>query len=296
MKKLFLLPAVAACCLWANAQVEIVSQKSVLSGGETGYNPVLNSDGSKLLYTTSDYTGLKCFDFGNNSIQTIADDSMSGFSPVFSKDGKNVYFLSQTVEHQMVYRSLKNYSFSGGTSVLVEKARGLGHPVAIDGGFVANSSKGKMQRTKRQQSSFVMAHGDKLLVAQNGVEKELSPVATNYTYMWESLSPDGTKILFYAGGKGAFVCNLDGTIVTELGKLTVPVWLDDNHVVAQRSTHDGHQYESSQIVVVDIRNNDIVELTSPVSMAMNPTAAPQKGRIAYNTVDGRIYIMDLVIK
>ena len=133
-------------------------------------------------------------------------------------------------------------------------------------------------------------------MVKNGIEKKIAPVPTKYTYIWESLSPDGTKILFYAGGKGAYICDLDGNLVAELGKYTSPAWCGNDYVVAVNATHDGHQYETSQVVLLKADGSYKKELTTPVSMSMHPTASASGDRITYNTIDGRLFLMELKIK
>lgn len=297
MKKIILTMMAITCGLCALAEVQVVGRKSVLNQGQTGYNPVLSADGSKLLYSASDYSNLQCLDLASGTTTLVSDDAMAGFSPVFSKDGKSVYYMSQTLENRLVYRSMKSCDLSDmRTATVIEKTRGLSRPVAVESGVVANSQSGKLLKAKKKAVNFVVAKGNTLIVSTNGVEKQLQPVATDYTYMWESLSPDGTKILFYAGGKGAFVCDLEGNVLNRLGKITCPQWLDDNNVVAERSTDDGYQFETSQIVAVDLGNGAITELTKPESMTMNPSVAVKSCQVAYNTIDGRLFVMNLRIK
>lgn len=107
-----LLILAAACSLAASAQqVEITSRQQLLKGTESGIcNPVLSADGQKLLFTHADYKGLKLYDFSSDVTTTIATDDMAGFHPSFSRDGKSVYFLSQTREDMRVYREVKAYN------------------------------------------------------------------------------------------------------------------------------------------------------------------------------------------
>ena len=296
----FKLSVVALLCIaFADAQnVKIVRHEQLLKGIESQcYNPVLSADGQKVLFTQSDYEGLKVYNLENDAVTTLSEDYMAGFAPVFSKDGKSVYFLSQTRENMLVYRSMKKVNLDGtGMEIVADKSRGMLHPVAVDGGVAAISDNGRKLKSMNKGGTYVYSTGKEIVVMRNGVEKKITPVPTNYTYLWESLSPDGTKILFYAGGRGAYVCDLDGNVVASLGKYTSPAWCGNNYVVAVNATHDGHQYETSQIVLLKADNSYKKELTTPASMSMHPTASVSGDRIAYNTIDGRLFIMDLKIK
>ncbi len=287
------------CVFLSNAQdVKIVRHEQLLKGVESQcYNPVLSPDGQKVLFTQSDYEGLNVYDIADDVVTPLASDRLAGFSPAFSKDGKSVYFLSQTRENMLVYREMKSVNLDGtGMSTVMGKSRGMLHPVAVDGGVVTVSDNGRKLKAKSNGGTYAYSAGKKIVVVKNGIEKKIAPVPTKYTYIWESLSPDGTKILFYAGGKGAYICDLDGNLVAELGKYTSPAWCGNDYVVAVNATHDGHQYETSQIVLLKVDGSYKKELTAPVSMSMHPTASASGDRLTYNTIDGRLFLMDLRIK
>ena len=291
--------AALLCVFLSNAQdVKIVRHEQLLKGVESQcYNPVLSPDGQKVLFTQSDYEGLNVYDIADDVVTPLASDRLAGFSPAFSKDGKSVYFLSQTRENMLVYREMKSVNLDGtGMSTVMGKSRGMLHPVAVDGGVVTVSDNGRKLKAKSNGGTYAYSAGKKIVVVKNGIEKKIAPVPTKYTYIWESLSPDGTKILFYAGGKGAYICDLDGNLVAELGKYTSPAWCGNDYVVAVNATHDGHQYETSQIVLLKVDGSYKKELTAPVSMSMHPTASASGDRLTYNTIDGRLFLMDLRIK
>ena len=295
--KLFM--AALLCVFLSNAQdVKIVRHEQLLKGIESQcYNPVLSPDGQKVLFTQSDYEGLNVYDIADDVVTPLASDRLAGFSPAFSKDGKSVYFLSQTRENMLVYREMKSVNLDGtGMSTVMGKSRGMLHPVAVDGGVVTVSDNGRKLKAKSNGGTYAYSAGKKIVVVKNGIEKKIAPVPTKYTYIWESLSPDGTKILFYAGGKGAYICDLDGNLVAELGKYTSPAWCGNDYVVAVNATHDGHQYETSQVVLLKADGSYKKELTTPVSMSMHPTASASGDRITYNTIDGRLFLMELKIK
>ena len=294
-----LFTAALLCVFLSNAQdVKIVRHEQLLKGVESQcYNPVLSPDGQKVLFTQSDYEGLNVYDIADDVVTPLASDRLAGFSPAFSKDGKSVYFLSQTRENMLVYREMKSVNLDGtGMSTVMGKSRGMLHPVAVDGGVVTVSDNGRKLKAKSNGGTYAYSAGKKIVEVKNGIEKKIAPVPTKYTYIWESLSPDGTKILFYAGGKGAYICDLDGNLVAELGKYTSPAWCGNDYVVAVNATHDGHQYETSQIVLLKVDGSYKKELTAPVSMSMHPTASASGDRLTYNTIDGRLFLMDLRIK
>ncbi len=298
MRIKFLTLALALATLASAQEVTITCHRQILKGTEScAYNPVLSADGQQLLFSGDNYTGLKLYDFSDNVTSTITDAAMAGYHPEFSTDGKSVYYMSQTRQDMRLYRAMNSYSVAAKSSkVIADGMRRMNAPIALKGGVAVQSERGIEYSGAKSTETFVYTEGSELAVVKNGVEKRFTPVATNYHYLWESLSPNKDKVLFYAGGKGLYVVDLNGTVLAALGKYTEPVWYNNDYIVAQQTTDDGHQFESSKLVLLKADGTFVKDLTKPESMAMNPTASAKAGRIVYNTIDGRMFVMEINIK
>lgn len=161
-----LFTAALLCVFLSNAQdVKIVRHEQLLKGVESQcYNPVLSPDGQKVLFTQSDYEGLNVYDIADDVVTPLASDRLAGFSPAFSKDGKSVYFLSQTRENMLVYREMKSVNLDGtGMSTVMGKSRGMLHPVAVDGGVVTVSDNGRKLKAKSNGGTYAYSAGKKSL-------------------------------------------------------------------------------------------------------------------------------------
>ena len=88
MKKKFLALALAFATLAANSQVvEVVSKEPLLQGVESDmFHPTISADGEYLLFTSSNFTGLKIYDFENNVTTKISDEPRAGFKARFCGD------------------------------------------------------------------------------------------------------------------------------------------------------------------------------------------------------------------
>ena len=298
MRVKFLTLALAFATLASAQEVTVTSHRQILKGTESrAYNPVLSADGQQLLFSGDNYTGLKLYDFNDDVTTKISDADMAGYHPEFSTDGKSVYYMSQTRENMRLYRAMNNYSVSSkSTKVIADGMRRMNAPIVLKNGVAVQSERGVEYSGAKSTETFVYAEGSELAVVKNGVEKRFSPVATNYHYLWESLSPNKDKVLFYAGGKGLYVVDLNGNVLADLGKYTEPVWYGNDYIVAQMTTDDGHQFESSKLVLLKADGTFVKDLTKPESMAMNPTASAEASRIVYNTIDGRMFVMEINIK
>ena len=296
MKKVLIM-ALAAMSLTAQAQiVDVTSTQQLLKGVDSNmYYPVLSTDGSKMLYTSENFQGLKLYDFKDNVTQKVSDESRAGLDATFSCDGQTVYFVTQTWQDNRNMRQAKSYDIA--TRKLNEisaKGRVVARPMALKNG-VMTTIDGVVSITDNK-STTVRTKGSVLYIGRNGVEKAYTPVESHAGYLWESLSPDGTKVMFFAAGKGIVITDLNGNVLKQLGNYESPVWFGNDCVVAMNANHNGYQHTASQIVLMRADGSELQELTRPESMTMNPTASFEAGKIVYNTIDGRLYQMNVNLK
>ena len=296
MKKVLIM-ALAAMSLTAQAQiVDVTSTQQLLKGVDSNmYYPVLSTDGSKMLYTSENFQGLKLYDFKDNVTQKVSDESRAGLDATFSCDGQTVYFVTQTWQDNRNMRQAKSYDIA--TRKLNEisaKGRVVARPMALKNG-VMTTIDGVVSITDNK-STTVRTKGSVLYIGRNGVEKAYTPVESHAGHLWESLSPDGTKVMFFAAGKGIVITDLNGNVLKQLGNYESPVWFGNDCVVAMNAKHNGYQHTASQIVLMRADGSELQELTRPESMTMNPTASFEAGKIVYNTIDGRLYQMNVNLK
>ena len=289
--------ALAAMSLTAQAQiVDVTSTQQLLKGVDSNmYYPVLSTDGSKMLYTSENFQGLKLYDFKDNVTQKVSDESRAGLDATFSCDGQTVYFVTQTWQDNRNMRQAKSYDIA--TRKLNEisaKGRVVARRMALKNG-VMTTIDGVVSITDNK-STTVRTKGSVLYIGRNGVEKAYTPVESHAGYLWESLSPDGTKVMFFAAGKGIVITDLNGNVLKQLGNYESPVWFGNDCVVAMNAKHNGYQHTASQIVLMRADGSELQELTRPESMTMNPTASFEAGKIVYNTIDGRLYQMNVNLK
>ncbi len=298
MRKILL--ALVACCSVAGMaqQVTITKQKQLLKGVESGaYFPVLSADGSKLLFTANDSKGLKLYDFNDDVVTVITDAERAGFSPQISDDGL-VYYVKQNAGDVVKYRTAVCYNIADKSSrVLVENARNISVPVLLNGGAMVRTSEGTVNTVKsmKKQGLAVYTEGSKVIINRGGKETAYSPVESYAGYFWASLSPDKSKVAFFAAGKGIVVMDLNGKVLAQLGNYEMPSWISDSYIVAQNAKDDGHQFTSSQIMLLKSDGSWKKELTSKTSMTMQPTASSAAQRIVYSTIDGNLFMMELNI-
>ncbi|MDE6397211.1 MAG: hypothetical protein K2K84_08060 [Muribaculaceae bacterium] len=196
------------------------------------------------------------------------------YNPVLSNDGRTILFSD--VDHT----NLRSYDIEAGVVSPVKAS-------AIEAMTAQFDKAGNVRFT----SPVVEAKGSTIVI--NG--KTYSPVPSHAGYTWESVSPDGTKVMFFAAGVGIIITDLNGNIIARPGNYEAPVWFGNDYIVAQNATDDGHQYHSSQIVLLNLDGSKIQALTKPESMTFSPAASAEAGKVVYSTIDGRLYQMNLEI-
>ncbi len=299
MKKLLLSLMVVSCLLPVSAQqVSILKNQRLLDDvTHGGYYPVLSPDGMKLLFTGADNKGLEMYDFDNNTVKVISEEERAGYAPKITNDG-NVYYVVQNSNERRIYRTVKSYDIVSGTArVVMENQHGIASPIVSTTGRLVLKNEAKVAEAQSvgEADIAVFVDGSSVVIDRSGNRISYSPVESQAGYLWASLSPDNTKVLFFAAGKGVFIMNLDGKILSQLGNYEMPCWFGNDYVVAQNATDDGHQFTSSQIMLLKADGSFKQALTSPESMTMQPTAAIAANRIVYTTIDGNLYLMEIKI-
>ena len=259
----------------------------------------ISGQGDFLLLTADDNSGLTKLDLSTGKAQNITRAAGAGYDARVSPDGKRVVYRenSFTSGHLRMV-SLRSINLGSGQSrELVAPTRnlqgvGINNQAALPvtrGQVTAKGFEGKVS----DKSGVVLSINNRqLMISRNGKTRNLSPNGKEKSYLWPSLSPDGTKILYYVGAEGSFVCNLDGSNVKPLGMMRAPQWWDDSTVVGMYDQDDGEFVYASRIVATNLKG-DKQSLTPDSLIAMYPKVSAQAGKIAFSTPDGKAYIINV---
>ncbi|MBQ0121551.1 MAG: hypothetical protein KBT13_10615 [Bacteroidales bacterium] len=293
MRKI-LLTILGGVALVAGAQqVTVVEHKQLLKDVEgPAFYPVLSADGSKMLYSTIQNPGLKLYDFTDDVTVRISDAAGVGQDAFFGGDGKVYYVTAERRDDNMLYRTGYSYDVkSCRNEVVLEAQHGAVLPMKATRG-VALKAQSRTFASSSKIGTAVYTEGATVHVTVNGKDRSFSPVES-VGYLWSSLSPDGSRVAFFAAGKGIVVMDLEGNVIKMLGNYEMPSWLNNDYIVAQNTKDDGHQFTSSQIMLLKADGSFKHELTKPSSMSMQPSAAA--GKVVYSSIDGLLYMMQINI-
>ena len=127
---------------------------------------------------------------------------------------------------------------------------------------------------------------------RNGEKLVLKPHG-EANYIWSSLSPDQTMILFNTK-YGTGICDLNGKEIINLGQdFDAPVWYGNDYVVGMDDNHDGYRNTESSIMIASVDGSVVKRLTNPEGFGMYPNVDAQSGRIVYATENGEIRLLQL---
>ena len=297
MKQLFLSVALA---LSATAFAQLLEVESVtplkLQGVGRSVVTGVSPKGDFLLLSDAQLNGLAKYDLSTNRIEVISQARSAGLNVAVSADGSCVAYREDSFKDRLRYTDVQVRNFATGTTKQLRKGARNVNGVSLQGNTAVTVANGEAKTTalagKAAKKTAPVATIVKcqLVLTTNGTSKTLSPLGTDRSYLWPSVSPDGKHICFYVAGTGCYISDLKGKIVARLGKIHAAKWLNSTTVVGMNDTDDGYTITSSAIVAATIDGKSQV-LTDSSLKAMYPYPAGNK--IFFSTDEGSNYIINI---
>lgn len=259
----------------------------------------ISPDGSYLLITTDYNAGLTRYDLTTGKTTKITDAPGAGYDVKISDDGSKVVYRETSFnKNHLKMTAVKSVNITSGKKTELLKATRSLQAMDVQGGVATTVNEGRSNVKALNKTAVasrrVILSIDRLHLMKtvDGVTAEFAPLGTDKRYIWPSVSPDGSKALFYVTGEGAYVCNIDGTGIRAIGQVRAPRWYSDEIIVGMNDADDGMVYTSSSIVAVDL-NGVSQTLTSDDVIAMYPLPTADGRKIAFSTPTGEAYIISI---
>ena len=276
MKKTFLLVVACFVCMLSSAQIFQVESVQELPGASyvDAKIAAVSPTGDYMLLTTKANNGLQRYDFATGKLTQITEAVGAGFEVKVSSDGKEIAYQETSVGKDQLVRSniIRHNVVSMKRKVVAKDQRVLD----------------KLMVTEKVAPVLTNEEG-KLYVTFGGRKQLIAPVGVDYIYFWASLSPDQTKICYYAGDRGCFVCDLAGNNNQFISKqCTAAQWYDNNTLVSMHTEDDGYNFTSSVVEAFTL-DGKRQTLTDKSLMASFPYVVD--GKIVFTTMSGVAYMM-----
>ena len=270
---------VAACLmsLAASAQVlEVVSMQQLPIAAQADMKVAgISPAGDYILLTTGSNQGLQRYDLENQALTTITDAAGAGYNVQVSNNGQEVVYRETTIDRNNLRQNkvVRLNMYNQRQNVVARGQRDLKHMATSDN-LTSVSIKDRL-----------------IVLKRNGLTTTLAPNGMNESYIWPSVSPDGSKICYYVCGNGCWVANIDGSNPQYIGhKCQAAKWYDNNTLVAMASEDDGHFTTASAIVLYTLDGKKQT-LTNDSMIAMYPYAA--ENVIVFSTIEGETYLLNV---
>ena len=300
MKKILFFALALANQMAFSQRVEVISNEEIPVSASNGYlNSVLSPSGDYVLVTKVN-GDLQKYDLTTKKLTTVLPDIGINHAVQISSDGSTIVYQEKKYINKLRYTTLKTRNLdTGEETTLIKETRDL-EGVSMKEGTVLAVENGKLKTKEVAGKKLAVTppitsiQQGQLYITVGNDRRQLSPAGTSVSYLWNSVSPDGTKILYYVIEHGkAYVCDIDGSNPASLGVLRAGKWMGNNWIIGMVDQDNGEVLTASKIVVAAADGTSRTYLTDDSVIATNPTASADASKIVYNTADGRIFLMKI---
>jgi len=296
-----LLAALCICCspLLGFAQPNVLDVKTLPLGSARSWSqPRWSPDGKTVYYTTEALDGIWAYSLAGGVTVQITSDRGSGFGFSISPDGARIAWrrtLSGALPGERLQEAVVK-NIADGTTSLMASGKSVSVPSFVRSDVVYSLGgrvQGVTAGAQRAGTVAVLGVEDtKIAILRDGVKSLLDPLG-NGSYIWPSLSPDGSKLVAYEMDRGTFVAEPDGSHAVRIGRFDAPVWTRDGRwLIYMDDRDDGHAIRSSGIAYASPDGKVKGALTAASGrIEMFPQCSPVSDAIVCSTLQGEILVI-----
>ncbi len=287
-----------------NGDRKYIQNKPVVKINSDFYKAVFVPNSDKLIGSSINDKGLKIYNPMRETVIELNDKNGAGITPMITKDGNNIVFQSYQFKDRKRYSSIYIQDILSKTlKPIVSDKRNLKLICLEDNNviYVENNNiksfdfiKNTYNDNPQNINVAFVDNNLNLCVYRNGKKTILNPSGKG-NYIWVSKSSDDSLIVYNIVGKGSFVCDFEGNIISDLGRLHALKWTyDDRWIVGMDDYDDGYNYTKSDIIKVSKDGKKRINLTQNSNIiALYPSVDNKKHQLLFNNSEGRVYKMEL---
>lgn len=279
MKKLLTLTVAMLVLVTAQAQQLRVGEAKMLAGTEKGgfYHPVFSPSGDYLLTSTEDYTGLTKHNLNTGTYSRLTDAPSAGYGVRISSDGKTI-----TYRHRQIQSTKRMYTIEQINVTTADKRT------------VRNITQNQKIPAQAIQETYITTVVGGMMLYLNGSEHLLQPNGADKSYFWASVSPDQKHIVYVVAQGGTWVADIDGSNPVKIGHMRAPQWFGNDRLIGMFDIDNGEHVVRSYLVTAMADGSNIETIPTEQPVAMYPTISADGKHIAFNTLEGQIFIMEVL--
>lgn len=291
-----LLMSVAATA--AVSQIRVLSVEQLpLPSGRTWSAPQFAPDGTTIFLSSSGYRGIWEYRPAGGTLRQITDDAGAGFGFAVSPDGSRLAYRKTTLGVNAFDRTQEIVEVNLRSAIPTSVARGrdVSVPAWYGERVIHQQSEGIGSLPAPQEPAarnvVLGIEGTKIAMVRDGMKVLLDPYGGG-SYIWPSLSPDGTRLLAYEMSRGTFVCDVQGNVLVTYGRRDAPAWTRSGKwIVFMDQKDDGQTILSSDLYAVSVDGATTVRLTDTPAIALMPACSPTSDTIVCCTPTGEVYLL-----
>lgn len=303
--KLFLTAIFSLICgihyLTYSQQVKIIEPINLLISGTEEYQmPKISPDGMKVAYSGLGNNGIFVTDYFGGEIKQLTYYAAAGWNMKWSKNSDaiatRVNFWAD--DYKTKKSSVMLFDLQGSEQNLSGKLDNIGMPFwSVSGNSIwweEGTSNFKSFELKSSYDEMVkINNSNNVFEIKNGNVSLSKPVEGEYLFVeW---TPDFSKAAFSVAGKGIFVYDTKTEKVYDFGTGEYPSWINDEQLVFMVVTDDGHEIKDSDIHCYNYDGKFLADLTYGFEKPALYPSASRDGKIVFQSLDGKIYKMQIQI-
>jgi len=293
--------------LISEAQTFKVIERRELIFPESGEHlfPRFSTNDSVIYCTRANYKGIEAYNILSKEWKEITAEPGAGYEYQFSDNGSKIFYRTDTYRDGRKYSDIKSIDFQSNKIEIIENGkRNLSTPKILTSGdciyksesniSIKNKQKNTLPLSAAQKDTALFYDDNNLTLLIKGERRVFNPLGAG-SYLWSSLSPDKSKVLFTFMGKGTYVTDIKGTILLSLGYANAPKWSSDGKWIAyMEDRDDGVKVISSEIFLISVDGKEKIQVTETKDMHEQfPEWSPNMKALICRTSDGKIILLNL---
>lgn len=283
-------------------QVQIIETINLLSAGTNEYlMPKISPDGKKVAFSGKGHNGIFVTDYFGGDLKQITYYAAAGWNMKWSSSSDaittRVNFWAD--DYKTKKSAVMLFDLQGKEQNISSTLDEIGMPYWSESGnsiwweekpMNFNSFNLKMNENEAAKIN----NSTNIIEIKNGVPSISKPIEGEYLFVeW---TPDYSKAAISVAGKGVFIYDTKTGKVYDFGLGEYPSWINNEQLIFMVVKDDGYKIQDADIYCYTYDGKFLADLTYGFDQPALYPWASRDGKIVFQSLDGKIYKMQIHIK